>query len=423
MTISTWTAQQKIVAGFAIVMAAAGLLALASLYVLHGIDGMVQPMLADHPEQAARLHNAVLKTYGIILGVGALGTLLSLASLWGVVSTLGRALKELAQKLSASSNQVNSAAAQVAESSQSLADGSCSQAAALEETSSALEEMAHMTKRNAESANQANNLARATRTAAEGGAVDMSQMSAAMAAIQAASNDIANIIKTIDEVAFQTNILALNAAVEAARAGERGAGFAVVADEVRKLAQRSARAAQETAEKIQGAIGKTRLGVELNSKVAAALNDIVAKVRQMDELTAQVAAASREQTEGITQINAAVGEMDRVTQGNAAVAEESAAAALDLDAQAHSMREAVVDLQQVCGSSAAGRATPTAATAVAILPAVRPAPGLRQRLHGNGHSPANGSARRSAGKPEIVQPARTSLGGPMATTPAECQRP
>jgi methyl-accepting chemotaxis protein len=143
---------------------------------------------------------------------------------------------------------------------------------------------------------------------------------------------IAKIIKTIDEIAFQTNILALNAAVEAARAGEAGMEFAVVADEVRNLAQHSAQAAKETAAKIEGAIGNTSQGVEISCKVAQALYDIVAKARQVDELAAEVANASGEQSRGITQINTAVGQVDKVTQSNAASAEESAAAAEELTA-------------------------------------------------------------------------------------------
>ena len=407
MTLSTWTAQQRIVAGFAIVMAAAGVLAGASLYVLHSIDCLVQPMVADHPSKAAILHAAVLRTYGIILGVGAVGTLFSLASLWGVVTTLGHALKDLSQKLINGSIQLNSAATQVAASSQSLADGSSSQAAALEETSASLAEMAGMTKSNAESAHQANDLARETRTAAEGGAANMSQMSSAMVAIQLSSHDIANIIKTIDEIAFQTNILALNAAVEAARVGGAGAGFAVVADEVRHLARRSADAARETAEKIEGALSKSALGVEISSKVAAALLDIVTKARQVDELTSEVAGASREQTDGITQISAAVGQMDRVTQSNAANAEESAAAAAELDSQAHALMEAVVGLQQICGISVVN------GTQTAPVSAARQPLGVRasarktnsQPFHFNGnhsanrHSQLSSLSRREGGSP------------------------
>jgi methyl-accepting chemotaxis protein len=168
--------------------------------------------------------------------------------------------------------------------------------------------------------------------------------------LEAAGDDIAKIIKTIDEIAFQTNILALNAAVEAARAGEAGMGFAVVADEVRNLAQRSAQAARETADKIEGAIGKTAQGVEISTRVAAVLNDIVVKVRQVDELAAEVAGASREQTQGITQIATAVSQVDKVTQSNAATAEESAAAAQELHSQSDALESALARLQQLVGA-------------------------------------------------------------------------
>jgi methyl-accepting chemotaxis protein len=185
-------------------------------------------------------------------------------------------------------------------------------------------------------------------------------------AIKVSSDDIAKIIKTIDEIAFQTNILALNAAVEAARAGEAGMGFAVVADEVRNLAQRGAQAAKETAGKIEGAITKSGQGVELTGKVAQALNDIVTKVRQVDELVAEVAGASREQTQGIAQINTSVGEMDKVTQSNAASSEETAAAAQELNAQAETMRESVAELLRLVGGNRRPAPTNYAASAARV---------------------------------------------------------
>jgi len=249
------------------------------------------------------------------------------------------------------SEQVTSAAADITASSQSLAEGSSEQAASLEESSASLEELTSMTKNNAENAGKANDLAKHTRAAADKGAEDIQAMSAAMELIKRSSDDIAKIIRTIDEIAFQTNILALNAAVEAARAGEAGMGFAVVADEVRNLAQRSAQAAKETAAKIEGAISNTTRGVELSGKVATTLHDIVAKAREMDELAAEVANASREQTQGIMQINQAVGQMDKVTQGNAASAEESAAAAHELNSQSQTMRQAVTELFQLIGQA------------------------------------------------------------------------
>ena len=177
----------------------------------------------------------------------------------------------------------------------------------------------------------------------------MKDMSAAMDAIKSPSDNIAKIIKTIDEIAFQTNILALNAAVEAARAGEAGMGFAVVADEVRNLAQRSAQAAKETAEKIEEAIRKSDQGVQISGKVAQSLGDMVEKARKVDELVAEIATASREQNQGIQQVNTAVTQMDKVTQSNAANAEESASAAEELNAQAATLKDAVDELTQLVG--------------------------------------------------------------------------
>jgi methyl-accepting chemotaxis protein len=286
--------------------------------------------------------------WGVIIALG-LAILVGGALAYLITAGVNRVLRRLSGLLATSSGQVAQAANQVSTSSQSLAEGSSEQAASVEETSASLEELSSMTKRNAENAQKANDLAKEARGAADRGAGDMSAMNSAMQTIKASSDDIAKIIKTIDEIAFQTNILALNAAVEAARAGEAGMGFAVVADEVRNLAQRSAQAAKETAAKIEGAINNTAQGVQISGKVAAALNDIVAKARQVDELAAEVASASREQTQGITQINVAVGQMDKVTQSNAANAEESAAAAEELNAQAAVMKEAVNELMQLVG--------------------------------------------------------------------------
>ncbi|HUC85912.1 MAG TPA: methyl-accepting chemotaxis protein, partial [Candidatus Acidoferrales bacterium] len=276
------------------------------------------------------------------------------------------------------------------------AEGSSEQAASIEETSSSLEEMSSMTRRNADNAQKANGLAKQARQAADKGAEDMRAMNQAMEAIKASSDDIAKIIKTIDEIAFQTNILALNAAVEAARAGEAGMGFAVVADEVRNLAQRSAQAARETTAKIEGAILKTAQGVQISQKVGAALDDIVIKARQVDELASEVAAASREQTEGITQINTAVGQMDKVTQSNAANAEESAAAAEELSAQAEVMKRAVVNLMQLAGNRAGFHAD-----SAADIRRGKPAPAVTRPelttvvpIHANGQPPATPAPRR-----------------------------
>jgi methyl-accepting chemotaxis protein len=281
----------------------------------------------------------------------------TLAAGFLISKSITKAVQTVADSLLRSASHITSASAQLNQTSQSLAAGSSEQAASIEETSASLETAASTTKRNAENVATAKDLARQTRVAADQGAQDMRAMSDAMDAIKVSSGDIAKIIKTIDEIAFQTNILALNAAVEAARAGEAGMGFAVVADEVRNLAQRSAQAAKETALKIEGAISKTGQGVGITGKVAVALNEILAKARQMDELAGEIAAASSTQADGISQINTAVGQVEKVTQSNAANAEETAASAQELNAQAETMKRLVTNLVRLVGGQSQAAST------------------------------------------------------------------
>jgi methyl-accepting chemotaxis protein len=276
-----------------------------------------------------------------------------------ITRSITKPIKAIAEALSAGAEQTAAAAGQVSSASQSLAEGASEQAASLEETGASLEEMSSMTKRNAENATKVKDLGSQARNAGDTGVRDMGDMTTAMQAIKSSSDDIAKIIKTIDEIAFQTNILALNAAVEAARAGEAGMGFAVVADEVRSLAQRAAQSAKETAGKIEDAVEKTTRGAQICTKVATSLEEIVVKARQVDELAADVAVASQEQSQGIQQLNIAVTQMDKVTQGNAANAEESASAAEELNAQAEGLRDAVLGLLRlVDGQNATLNAAP-----------------------------------------------------------------
>ncbi|HZZ18653.1 MAG TPA: methyl-accepting chemotaxis protein [Opitutaceae bacterium] len=286
------------------------------------------------------------------------------ATIWGALVTLvvsvgigyymivgiRRVVASITEQLSSGADQTAAAAGQVSTASKSLADGASEQAASLEETSASLEEISSMTQRNAESATQAKNLSNQTRQAAESGASSMDEMKQAMDAIKASSASIAKIVKTIDEIAFQTNILALNAAVEAARAGEAGAGFAVVADEVRSLAQRSAQSAKETAVKIEDSVSKSDRAVRISAKVAQSFEEIVVKARGVDELVAEIATGSNEQSQGIAQVAVAVSKMDRVTQSNATCAEQSAAASAELNAQSDSMRHSVTSLVALVGS-------------------------------------------------------------------------
>ncbi len=291
----------------------------------------------------------------LILGASGLGLLLGAVISFVIIRGTNKVLGTVAEQLVAGAEQTSAAAGQVSSASQSLAEGASEQAASLEETSASLEEISGMTKRNAESASQAKQLSNQTRSAAESGAASMAEMQQAMNAIKESSSSIAKIVKTIDEIAFQTNILALNAAVEAARAGEAGAGFAVVADEVRSLAQRSAQSAKETATKIEESVTRSEHGVVISEKVAQSFSEIVEKARKVDELVAEIATASNEQSSGVTQVATAITQMDKVTQSNAASAEESASAAEELNAQSEMVRDSVGRLEQLVGGTQAGR--------------------------------------------------------------------
>jgi methyl-accepting chemotaxis protein len=247
-------------------------------------------------------------------------------------------LNQLMSQLNTSADQMKSGAGQVNNASQSLSQGATEQAASLEEISSSLGELGEQTKTNAENANQANQLSGQAKLAAEKGNGQMQGMVAAMGEIYDSSKNISKIIKVIDEIAFQTNLLALNAAVEAARAGKHGKGFAVVAEEVRSLAARSAKAAKETAQLIEGSVEKTAKGSDIANLTAEALTEIVKDVSETTQLIGDIAESSNQQAHGIAQVNKGLTQIDQVTQQNTANAEESAAAAEELSAQANELR-------------------------------------------------------------------------------------
>ncbi len=247
-------------------------------------------------------------------------------------------LNDILSQIQGAGEQINSASGQVADSSQTLSQGATETAAALEEISSSMSEMTSQTRQSAENASQANQLAAEASSAAKKGGEQMGGMVVAMNEINIAGQNIRKIIKVIDEIAFQTNLLALNAAVEAARAGQHGKGFAVVAEEVRNLAARSAKAASETAELIEGSVEKTHNGTQLAEQTSTALQEIVRAITEVTDLVAEIAAASNEQAEGITQVNQGLAQVDEAVQGNTATAEESAAAAEELSSQAEQLR-------------------------------------------------------------------------------------
>ncbi len=315
----------------------------------HVVTGVLKRSIERTSDVATGSASSLSRATKLVLG----GILLAVCAGVGVslliILRLNRTLRDTSGTLTQGAVQIAAASGQVSATSQSLAEGASEQAASLEEISSSLEELASTTKHNAENAASAKLSADAARSSAEHGADEMRKMEAAMTGIRESSNDISKIIKTIDEIAFQTNILALNAAVEAARAGEAGAGFAVVADEVRSLAQRCAVAARETTDKISDAARRSEEGVALSVGVAGSLQEIVAKSREVDRLVAEVANASREQSNGIEQVNTAVSQMDKVTQTNAASAEESASAAEELNAQSTELRHAARDLAALVG--------------------------------------------------------------------------
>ncbi|KMQ50542.1 methyl-accepting chemotaxis protein I [Chitinispirillum alkaliphilum] len=281
----------------------------------------------------------VLTVIGMVAGFAvalALGFSLALA--------ICRALNKIIDGLSSGSEQVSSAANQVSASSQQMAEGANEQASSLEEVSSSLEESSSMVKQNADNAAQANHLMEETKKRVKQGDDSIKNVSSAIGAIKESSDQTAKIVKTIDEIAFQTNLLALNAAVEAARAGDAGKGFAVVAEEVRNLAQRSAEAAKNTSALIEESQKAADQGVTVSTEAAEAIQTISEGAIKVAGIISEIAAASKEQAQGIDQINTAVAQMDQVTQGNAANAEESASASEELSAQSRELNEMVREL-------------------------------------------------------------------------------
>ena len=265
-----------------------------------------------------------------------------------VIATLGKAAEEL-----------KSGAEEISKGNISLSQRTEEQASSLEETASSMEEMTTTVKQTADNASEANRVAVAARQQAEKGGAVAGTAIAAMGQINTSSRKIADIIGVIDEIAFQTNLLALNAAVEAARAGEQGRGFAVVASEVRSLASRSATAAKEIKELIQDSVSHVEHGSKLVDDSGRALTEIVAAVKKVTDIVAEIAAASQEQSAGIEQVNKAVMQMDQTTQQNAALVEEAAAASQAILDQAMSLNAIIsrydVGAARAATSGATGR--------------------------------------------------------------------
>jgi len=284
---------------------------------------------------AQQLRSAVAETQAAATAAsnGDLTQRITVEGKTGELATLSKSVNSLIDTLTSLVSQIKTAAETVQGGAEEISSGNSNlshrtseQAASLEETASSMEEMTSTVKQTADNAGQANQLAIAARQQAEKGGAVVSSAVTAMNGINEASNKIADIIGVIDEIAFQTNLLALNAAVEAARAGEQGRGFAVVATEVRSLAGRSATAAKEIKALIKDSVARVVEGSRLVDESGRTLDEIVGAVKKVTDIVAEIAAASREQSSGIEQVNRAVMAMDETTQQNAALVEEAAAA-------------------------------------------------------------------------------------------------
>ena len=314
------------------------------------------------------------------------------------INALLVSMADVVAKVKSASVEVNRGADEISSGNANLSQRTEQQSSSLEETASSMEEMTSTVKQNADNAGQANQLATAARDQAEKGGAIVGKAVKAMADINESSKKIADIIGVIDEIAFQTNLLALNAAVEAARAGEQGRGFAVVASEVRSLAGRSATAAKEIKDLIQDSVKKVEDGSVLVTQSGQTLDQIVASVKKVSDIVAEIAAASREQSSGIEQVNRAVMQMDEMTQQNAALVEEATAASQSMADQARDLNK-MMSRYRIDESAAAAWVSPK-----------------KQRANAALNNPAPAVERRSGSRPWSKAPAQAAVAA--AASPA-----
>ena len=334
-------------------------------------------------------------------------------SVMAAMHTMTERLQRIVSSVRDNAESVATASAQISQGNQDLSGRTEQQASALEQTAASMEELGATVKQNADNARAANQLAQNASTVAVQGGTVVSQVVDTMKGINDSSKKISDIISVIDSIAFQTNILALNAAVEAARAGDQGRGFAVVASEVRNLAQRSAAAAKEIKELISASVQRVEQGTDLVDRAGATMQEIVGAIQRVTDIMGEISAANTEQSMGVAQVGEAVTLMDRATQENAALVEESAAAAASLNVQAERLVH-VVSVFKMQGQAARISNAPKAAPAAAPKAAAAASPARKlnpptaaARRPAIGQSPAHKTAPSAMG----AMPALPAAGG------------
>ena len=383
---------------------AVALLLLAIIAGAYFLIRSIQQPLALANDLAARIAGGDLSMQGTVTRGDEFGDLLR--SQYAMSDALGRVVHQVRQ----STDSIALASAEIASGNHDLSARTEQTSSNLQQTAAAMEQFTSTIQQSAGSAQQASSLATgATGVARRGGEV-VTQVVSTMEEIQHSSKKIADIIGVIDGIAFQTNILALNAAVEAARAGEQGRGFAVVASEVRSLAQRSAEAAKEIKQLINTSVEKVDTGSRLVADAGTTMADIVQSVQRVTDMIGEITAASTEQSAGIAQVNQAVGNLDQMTQQNAALVEESAAAAQSLREQAEQLAQVVsvfkVNADRQTAQPLAARSAPAASLppAAAQLRAAAAAQPAARRLAGGGTAPATAAPRGATAPRKAAAP-------------------
>ena len=371
---------------------AAGVLALTCGILWHMYRQITQS-LQGAAAAADRMAQSDLSQPVEVRGLAEISRVLSALSamrdnLTGVVSTVRQ-----------NAESVATASAQIAQGNNDLSARTEQQASALEETAASMEELSSTVRQNADNAQQANQLARSASTVATAGGDVVNRVVETMKGINQSSQRIADIIGVIDSIAFQTNILALNAAVEAARAGEQGRGFAVVASEVRNLAGRSAEAAKEIKQLISASVEQVGQGTQLVDQAGTTMSEVVASIRRVTDIVGEISAASTEQSQGVSQVGEAVTQMDHATQQNAALVEESAAAASNLQSQAEKLVQAVAVFRLDARAQAPQPSSAGSAPAQAAGPAFSGSGGTSTSMHARPATTNAAAATRAAPKP------------------------